>query len=88
MTTYPKALRTIIPHLTLIMPTERNPSGHKSTGTKLATKSLSIRIPENLKQQIDEEAERRGQGWNATQITEQALRWYFELINEYRKIGG
>ncbi len=90
MITYPKSLRSVLVHLAGIMPTERNPTGSRSTGKKMDTAPLSARLPIDVVERLQKEADYRttstGKKWSNTQCLEQALLWYFELSQQGREM--
>jgi hypothetical protein len=89
MITYPKAIRTVLYHLVSILPARRNPTGRSSTGEKMDTEGLSVRLPVEVVRRLEAEAafrtgESTGHRWSKTQCIEQALLWYFELCEHGR----
>ena len=91
MITYPKAIRTVLYHLVSILPARRNPAGRSSTGEKMDTEALSIRLPVDVLRRLEAEAayrtgESTGYRWSKTQCAEQALLWYFELCQHGRHL--
>ncbi len=90
MVTFPKAVRSVLHHLTTILPAKRNPSGRASTGKKMNTTGVSVRLPVKLVERLQKEADYRtestGQKWSNTQCMEQALLWYFELSDQGREM--
>ena len=90
MITYPKALRSVLVHLIEILPAERNPTGRCSTGKKMNTTALSARLPVDVVERLQREADYRtgstGKKWSNTQCLEQALLWYFELSEHGREM--
>ena len=74
MQTYEKSVRSVMYHLTTLMPSEN----------KASSKMSSFRLPEDMLKRLSWEAETRR--WSKTDIVEQALLWYFELCHVGRAI--